>query len=62
MSLAQLFSSDRSSCTDDGLIYIRAAATFSDFHSDAIDVTSVTLKRFNADDVIRYFGDILEIF
>ena len=26
-----LFSSDRSSCTDDGLLYIRAAATFSDF-------------------------------
>ena len=29
---------------------------------DAIDVTSVTLKRFNADDVTRYFGDILGIF
>ena len=26
-------SSDRSSCSDDGLSYIRAAATFSDFHS-----------------------------
>ena len=32
---------------------------------DAIDVTSVTLKRLNsvnADDVTRYFGDILGIF
>ena len=26
-----IISSDRSSCTDDGLLYIRAAATFSDF-------------------------------
>ena len=26
-----IVSSDRSSCTDDGLLYIRAAATFSDF-------------------------------
>ena len=29
--VSAVVSSDRSSCTDDGLLYIRAAATFSDF-------------------------------
>ena len=38
--------SDQSSCTDDGLLYIRAAQLFQIFTQslDAIDVTSVTLS------------------
>ena len=67
-----IVSSDRSSCTDDGLLYIYIYIypqhqLFQIFTQslDAIDVTSVTLKRLNsinADDVTRYFGDILGIF
>ena len=61
-------SSDRSSCTDDGLLYIYPQHQLFQIFTqslDAIDVTSVTLKglnSINADDVTRYFGDILGIF
>ena len=61
-------SSDRSSCSDDGLLYIRAAQRqlFQIFTQSlaAIDVTSVTLSclnSINAIDVTRYFGDIFGI-
>ena len=62
-----LISSDRSSCTDDGLLYIYPGHFFQIFTQflDAIDVTSVTLKRLNsinADNVTRYLGDIFGIF
>ena len=69
--LVQLFvSSDRSSCADDGLlyiyIYIYPRPLFQMFTQsfDAIDVTSVTLSRLNSINVIdvtRYLGDILGI-
>ena len=50
--------SDRSSCTDDGLLYIRAAQLFQIFTQslEAIDVTSVTqscLNSINAIEVTR---------
>ena len=56
-------SSDRSSCSDDGLLYIYPHPLFQIFTQslDAIDVTSVTLSRLNsinAIDVTRYLGDI----
>ena len=56
-----IVSSDRSSCSDDGLVYIqwRQRPLFEIFTQslDAIDVTSVTLSRLNsinAIDVTRY--------
>ena len=62
-----IFSSDRSSCSDDGLLYIRQRQLFQSFTQsiDAIDVTSVTLSRLisiNAIDVTGYLGDIFGIF
>ena len=60
-----IISSDRSSCTDDGLLYIRAARQLFQIFTqsiDAIDVTSVTLSRLNsinAIDITAYLGDIL---
>ena len=44
-------SSDRSSCTDDGLLYIRSSNPLFQIFTqsiDAIDVTSVTLRRLNS--------------
>ena len=45
-----LVSSDRSSCSDDGLVYIQWHPLFEIFTQslDAIDVTSVTLSRLNS--------------
>ena len=65
--LSEVASSDRSSCSDDGLLYIYPWLLFLIFTQslDAIDVTSVTRSRLNsinAIDVARYFGDILRIF
>ena len=65
-----VISSDRSSCTDDGLFYIyiyTSRPLFQIFTQsiDAIDVTSVTLRRLNSNnaiDVTRYLWDILRIF
>ena len=59
-------SSDRSSCTDDGLLYIQSThlfrfGAFMPFYT----VTSVTLSRLNsinAIDVTGYLGDIFGIF
>ena len=59
-----IVSSDRSSCSDDGLLYIypwRQLFQIFTQSIDAIDVTSVTLRRLNslnAIDVIRYLGHI----
>ena len=49
------------------MVYYISAQLFQIFTQslDAIDITSVTLSRLNsinADDVTRYFGDILGIF
>ena len=66
-------SSDRSSCSDDGLsyIYISIRPIFQIFTQsiDAIDVTSVTrrlrlncLNSINAIDFTRYLGDIFGIY
>ena len=58
-------SSDMSSCSDDGLLYIRPLFQIFTQSLDAIDVTSVTLSRLNsvnAIDVTAYLGDILGIF
>ena len=61
-------SSDRSSCSDDGLLYIYLQHPLFQIFTqsiDAIDVTSVTLSRLcsiNAIDVIRYLGHILGIY
>ena len=55
--------SDRSSYSDDGLLYVQLFQIFTQ-SIDAIDVTSVTLRRLNsinAIDVIRYLGHILGI-
>ena len=60
-----IFSSDRSSCSDDGLLYIRPLFQIFTQSIDAIGVTSVTLSRLNsinAIDVTRYLGHILGIF
>ena len=65
----KIVSSVRSSCSDDGLLYIRQRQwqqLFQIFTQslDAIDVTSVTLSRLNsinAIDVTRYLGDIFGI-
>ena len=64
----QMFvSSDRSSCSDDGLLYIRVQRQLFQIFTqslDAIDVTSVTLSclnSINAIDVTRYLGDIFGI-
>ena len=62
-----VISSDRSSCSDDGLLYIYPHPLFQIFTQslDAIHVTSVTLSRLNsinAIDVTIYLGDILGIF
>ena len=59
-----IFSSDRSSCNDDGLLYIYPRQLFQIFTQsiDSIDVTSVTLSRLNsinAIDITAYLGDIL---
>ena len=57
-------SSDRSSYSDDGLVYISPLFEIFTQSNDAIDVTSVTLSRLNsinAIDVIRYLGHILGI-
>ena len=68
MHSIHIFSSDRSSCSDDGLLYIylyiRPLFQIFTQSIDAIDVTSVTLSRLNsinAIDVIRYLGHILGI-
>ena len=68
--LITIVSSDRSSYSDSGLLYIRSSGSGNFFQIftqsiDAIDVTSVTLSRLNsinAIDVTRYLGDILGIF
>ena len=68
-SSSKLVSSDRSSYSDDGLLYIRQwqrQQLFQIFTQsfDAVDVTSVTLSRLNsinAIDVTRYLGDIFGI-
>ena len=66
--MCKLVSSDRSSNSDDGLLYVYPQLQLFQIFTqslDAIDFTSVTLKRLNsitADDVTRYFGDILGIF
>ena len=62
-----IVSSDRSSCSDDGLVYIQWRPLFEFFTQslDAIDVTSVTLSRFNSINAIhvtRYLGDIFGVF
>ena len=46
-SVGKLISSDRSSYSDDGLLYISAAAIFQIFTQfrGAIDITSVTLRE-----------------
>ena len=41
-------SSDRSSCSDDGLVYIHPLFEIFTQSLDAIDVTSVTLSRLNS--------------
>ena len=52
LRVAPIFSSDRSSCTDDGLLYIRPLFQIFTQSLDAIDVTSVTLSRLNSINVI----------
>ena len=49
--LSSFVSSDRSSCSDDGLLYIYLPGHFFQIFTqsiDAIDVTSVTLSRLNS--------------
>ena len=49
--LSSFVSSDRSSCSDDGLLYIYLSGHFFQIFTqsiDAIDVTSVTLSRSNS--------------
>ena len=50
-NIKRFVSSDRSSCSDDGLLYICAQRQLFQIFSqslDAIDVTSVTLSRLNS--------------
>ena len=68
VKLKFFISSDRSTCSDDGLLYSHPQQhpLFQIFTQslDAIDVTSVTLRHLNsinAVDVIRYLGHILGI-
>ena len=48
MLLAMFISSDRSSYSDDGLVYIHPLFEIFTQSNDAIDVTSVTLSRLNS--------------
>ena len=63
-----IISSDRSSCSDDGLLYIRQRQQLVQIFTqslDAIDVTSVTLiclNSINAIEITRYLGDIMGIY